>query len=277
MADGALAAAGWVGGLRDEAPEFLPLVFLEHQVERFASELVGAAVGALDQRAQPRRLRIIAVEVDPGLDLVILDPAMQLPIAAGEMVMDFLLTKPVVAQVIQARVREARVERAQVRQVKRVVIAVVDRGEEAHQAPDLAAGRILADRRLDDLERRPRALHDGFGALLERLSALELPAADDFSPSRMEFSALNLVHDFEREGDLVRHGARTPRWEIEGRLYRDKICYQYLKAPRWGIRYARSFMGMSAPLKSIPKTTGSCLAVHTEWIYGSLRSKIGTL
>ena len=115
MTDGGLAgaAAALLGGRRDEAPEFLSLVFLEHSVERLPRELVRVARGAFDERQQPCRLLIIAMELNPGLDPVVLDPAVQFPGAAGEMVMDLLLTKSVVAQVVQTGIREPRVERAQ--------------------------------------------------------------------------------------------------------------------------------------------------------------------
>src|ERR1700722_4514801 len=208
MADGGLAAAapGLLGGLRDEAPEFLPLVFLEHPVERLPRELVRVALGAFDEHQQPRRLLIITMQLNPGLDPVLLDPAMQLPGAAGEMVMDLPLTQSVVAQVIQAGIREPRVEREQLREIERVVIAVVNRREEPHQAPGLAAGWVLADRRLDDLDRRPRALHDRLGAVLERFGARELLPTHNFLPGFVELLGLQVVRDLEGDGDLLRHG-----------------------------------------------------------------------
>src|SRR5271165_393981 len=99
------------------------------------------------------------------------------------MLMHFTLAESVVVQVIEAGVRESRVERSKIGQVKGIVMAVVDAREKTHEASRLARRRILADCGLDNFKRRPRAFHDGFNAVLERGGAVELLAADDFSPS----------------------------------------------------------------------------------------------
>jgi hypothetical protein len=146
------------------------------------------------------------IETQRRLNPIGHDPPVQFAIAAGEVVMHFALAQGVVAQIIEAGVGKPRIERAQLREVKGIVLAVIKPSQETHQAPALARGRMLADRRLKDCKRRPGALHHGLNAVLERVDALKLLTTDDFLPGVIQPHGLGVIRDLEGDGDFLRHG-----------------------------------------------------------------------
>ena len=84
---------------------------------------------------------------------------MQIAVAVLEVLVDLALAQPVVVQVIETRIGELGVERPQLREVERIVLAVVDPGQELHQAARLSGTGMRLDRRFDLLEGRHGAAH----------------------------------------------------------------------------------------------------------------------
>jgi hypothetical protein len=67
------------------------------------------ASGTLSERYHSFRLRVTGVEVNPGWDPVIVDPALQVAVPTGEVAMHLLLTQAVVVEIVKAGVRQLRV------------------------------------------------------------------------------------------------------------------------------------------------------------------------
>src|SRR5688572_27818417 len=107
----------------------LATVLVQEIADRLAQQLVGRAIGLLNQFGEG--LGLALVECQARLKPVLTDPALQVPIAPREMAMDLRLGEPVVIQIVEAGVRKLRVERAQLGEVEGIVVAVVDGGEES--------------------------------------------------------------------------------------------------------------------------------------------------
>ena len=73
-----------------------------------------------------------------GPDAVVLDPVVQLTLAATEVVMHFLLTPDDRIEVIEASVLQARIECPQVNQIERVLISFIERS----RLPSPSPGRV---------------------------------------------------------------------------------------------------------------------------------------
>ena len=102
---------------------------------------------------------------------------MQIAVAVLEVLVDLALAQPVVVQVIETRIGELGVERPQLPEVERIVLAVVDPGQELHQAACLPGSRMRLDRRLDPLQGGHGAADDR--AFIPRQSVHPRPLAGD--------------------------------------------------------------------------------------------------
>ncbi len=78
---------------------------------------------------------------------------MQVAIAIGQVLVNLGDAASTVVKVVQASIGEFGIEAAQFGEVEGIVLAVIDTGEESHQAAGAARGGMIIDRRFDDSQR----------------------------------------------------------------------------------------------------------------------------